>query len=659
MKLYCPECETRYEGEEHEVCPTDGSRLFQLDSASDEGDPLLNAVIDDRFRIEELLGAGGMGAVYRGIQLSVHREVAIKVLRPDLTDRELMLERFFREAKVVSELTHPNIVRLVEFGQDRERDLLYLVMELVRGVALGDLLEGNRVRTNLALEIVYQVCGALTEPHARGIVHRDMKPDNLIILPISDGTLQVKVLDFGIARALEGNTQLTKTGMICGTPSYMSPEQAQNNNIDGRTDLYSLGVILYQMITGQTPFRGDTALQVLLSHIQRPAPQLQQVMPAGTVPAPVCELVAELLSKPPEERPDSARSVRDRIDQIRINLQLSPVRLDTDDPFDAWLLPRVELNDAPPESDGLGDDGAELPVGLQAMSTGELGKPGPQTGEMEQGDTNVYERHSTEPEYIGVADTLNATPPSTNAATAESDEAKTVRGDYGGIEDRPPKDHTTSVVESAAVETIPRKPGGSPEDTLDSSRQPSTDSTTPVILGGAVVLFFTLFALAAFITYQVLGGVDDADFALVEQTESAEMSDEEPLQEDTTEAIQQAMSAASDEILEALALAFAEQEQHAAALEDSAGSDEEATGGAETTAGARGDSPAPSDPEPRPRPTPTPEPEPTPQPEPAPEPEPRPQPEAEPETLPQDSDDEETRDGRDEIRDRLDQLRRE
>ena len=342
MKLYCPECETRYEGDEYQNCPADGARLFRLDSDDDKGDPLVGKIIDDRFRIEDLIGAGGMGAVYRAVQLSVNRDVALKVLRAELADEEVALERFYREAKVVSDLSHPNIVRLVDFGRDDQHSLLYLVMEMVKGMDLGDLLKRGRLTPNLALEIIYQTCGALTEPHARGIVHRDLKPENLIIVPISDGTFQVKVLDFGIARALEGGaTQLTKTGMICGTPSYMSPEQAQNDDMDGRTDLYALGVILFEMLTGQPPFSGDTSLQVLLNHIRKPAPDLGQLIPSELVAGPICELVGDLLAKHPEHRPRSARAVRDRVDAIRRQLQLEPVRLKADatgeEAFDGWI----------------------------------------------------------------------------------------------------------------------------------------------------------------------------------------------------------------------------------------------------------------------------------------------------------------------------------
>lgn len=362
MTFYCPQCQKRYEEGEFEVCPDDGARLFKVDPSAGNA-TLLDAVIDDRFRVDELLGAGGMGAVYRGVQLSVQREVAIKVLRPDLADKEEFLSRFFREAKVVSELTHPNVVRLFEFGQDRERDLLYLVMELVRGVGLDELILRGRLESALALEIAYQICGALTEPHARGIVHRDLKPENLVILPVSDGTIQVKVLDFGIAQAVEEGTKITKTGMMCGTPSYMSPERAQDVEADSRADLYALGIILFEMLTGQLPFDGESSLKILFNHMFERPPNLAQAMPDGLIAEELSELVEDLLKKAPQERPQSARAVRDRIDEIRKTLAMDPVRLGAkkdDDAFGDWILPLVPLKDPEAQKRSAGDSDETL-----------------------------------------------------------------------------------------------------------------------------------------------------------------------------------------------------------------------------------------------------------------------------------------------------------
>ncbi len=343
MKLYCPECKETFDDVTLTSCPHDDARLFALEN--EEADPLLGAVIDQRFRIEAKLGQGGMGAVYTATQLSVGRKVAVKVLKKELIDREVALERFYRESKLTSELSHPNIVKLIDFGQDRERDLLYLVMELVSGVNMGDLLEQGRMRVPLALEIVYQACGALTEPHAQGIIHRDLKPDNMLIVPVSDGTIQVKVLDFGIARALEANTQLTATGMVCGTPAYMAPEQAQNQEIGPRTDLYALGVILYEMLCGVPPFQGQNSLQIMLQHIQMAPTPLSDYIPPSTLPDEVEELVHDMLSKTPEGRPASAIAVRTSIEKIRRLYNLDPVRIDPGTPhthlFDDFILARL------------------------------------------------------------------------------------------------------------------------------------------------------------------------------------------------------------------------------------------------------------------------------------------------------------------------------
>lgn len=351
MRLYCPQCHKKFDAVEFDTCPDDGARLFSLSEKRE--DPLLGTVLDDRFRIEALLSEGGMGAVYRATQLSVNREVALKVVRPDLEGQELFMERFFREARVIAELSHPNIVRLIDFGQDRSNELLYLVMELVRGTDMGALLERGRLDVALALDVVYQVCAGLTEPHSRGIVHRDLKPDNIILLPISDGTFQVKVLDFGIARTEEIGTQLTQTGMICGTPSYMSPEQAQNQSVDERTDLYSLGVLLFEMLTGHLPFRADSGLQVLMNHIQRPAPRLSEAYPK-LIPETVSTLVADLMEKHPDDRPRSAMVVRRRVQEIREELKLPPVFLREgtlelepgerggESLFGSWIFPGID-----------------------------------------------------------------------------------------------------------------------------------------------------------------------------------------------------------------------------------------------------------------------------------------------------------------------------
>jgi len=316
--------------------------VFSLERGKD---PMIGLVIDDRFRIEKLIGEGGMGAVYRGVQLSVNRDVAIKLLRPEMQNREIALERFFREARTISQLTHPNIVRLIDFGQDREHDLLYLVMELVAGFDLADLIAQGRMRVPLALDIAHQICGALSEPHGLGVIHRDLKPDNILVVPMADGTVQVKVLDFGIARALEQNTNITATGMVCGTPAYMAPEQAQNETLDLRADIYAMGVIFFEMLSGWPPFSGTNSLQVMIKHIQEEAPTLRDLLPGGALPASIEALTSSLLSKSRDKRPATARIVRDRIEEIQREMNLTRVPAEAGMTFaeasEAWLLPKL------------------------------------------------------------------------------------------------------------------------------------------------------------------------------------------------------------------------------------------------------------------------------------------------------------------------------
>ncbi len=509
MKLYCPECETRYEGDEYQNCPADGARLFRLDSDQDKGDPLIGTVIDDRFRIDDLIGAGGMGAVYRAVQLSVNRDVALKVLRAELADEEVALERFYREAKVVSDLSHPNIVRLVDFGRDDAHDLLYLVMEMVKGMDLGDLLYRGRLKPNLALEVVYQTCGALTEPHARGIVHRDLKPENLIIVPISDGTFQVKVLDFGIARALEGGaTQLTKTGMICGTPSYMSPEQAQNEAMDGRTDLYALGVILFEMLTGEPPFSGDTSLQVLLNHIRKPAPPLEQLIPSELVAGPICELVGELLAKDPHHRPESARAVRDRIDSIRHQLQLEPVRLkrdaDGEDAFKEWIHKPLGFVDA--DGNFSVDSQEELPA---SQTTGEAAG---------------VEIHQTEKE-LEPADT-----------TGESAQRVPVADENGASTEAPAaKKAMTAEVDAAQSEELSVASGAYATTTTEVVNEASSGGKRMLLIGGGLGLIAILCVASGVVGYLIYDDYFEQEEAIAQAADDDESSEEQATDEQAGE----------------------------------------------------------------------------------------------------------------------------
>lgn len=290
-------------------------------------DPLSGLVLDEQYRLESLLGAGGMGKVYRATQLAVGRNVAVKVLRADLTESENAHRRFSQEAQTISSLTHPNVVQLIDFGTDKTHDILYLVMEYVRGQHLASLLDGKRLDVNLALEVLYQVCGGLAEPHDRGMIHRDLKPDNVQLVAMADGTLQAKVLDFGIVRCVEHTNRLTDSGVVCGTPAYLSPEQARGQAVDPRSDLYSLGVMLYEMLTGELPFHATRGFQLMLKHIREVAPPVTDRVSDDSRLSLVEPLVESLMAKSRRDRPSGVGEVRRAIEEIRKGLEVPLHRL--------------------------------------------------------------------------------------------------------------------------------------------------------------------------------------------------------------------------------------------------------------------------------------------------------------------------------------------
>lgn len=304
MKL-CPTCQTEY-GEEVEFCPADGMKLRVR--RDEQADPLVGRALDDRWIIEEKLGEGGMGAVYKGHQRSVNRTVAIKTLRPQLVESEEFVNRFFREAQIAANIAHPNCVTILDYGEAKD-GTLYLAMEFLDGELLTDRIETGELTVKQVLEIGIQVASALSAAHDQSIVHRDLKPDNIFLLDVPGGATFVKVLDFGIAKMLDSNTQVTKTGMIFGTPEYMSPEQCRGDRIDGRSDLYALGCILYELVGGRTPFRATTPMAVLMAHVNEDVPGLPAT-DAGNIPPGLERIIMRLLEKRPENRPESAAKVR-------------------------------------------------------------------------------------------------------------------------------------------------------------------------------------------------------------------------------------------------------------------------------------------------------------------------------------------------------------
>ncbi len=268
-------------------------------------DPLLDTILADRYRIQRRVGEGGMGVVYEAEHVVLEKRVALKVLSPDLSRKKELVERFFREAKAASRIGHENIVDITDI--DRTADgIVFFAMEFLDGMDLGTLIEKEEfIPWERAKNIIVQICRALGAAHAKGIIHRDLKPENIFLIRHGDRDDFVKVVDFGIAKFTgvdEEGRKLTKTGMIFGTPDYMSPEQASGKKPDHRIDVYALGVILYEMITGKVPFEADSFMGILTKHMfEEPDPPSKK-RPDLDIPHDVEELILRAMHKDRDQR---------------------------------------------------------------------------------------------------------------------------------------------------------------------------------------------------------------------------------------------------------------------------------------------------------------------------------------------------------------------
>ena len=313
--LQCPRCGRRFSNDVL-VCPADQTPL-QADATIADllVDPLLNRVFDEKYRLNERLGGGGMGTVYRATHLLIDRPVAIKVLSQRFVGDETAQQRFRREARAAGRMQHPNAVSVTDFGATAD-GYLYIVMELLEGHTLRDvLMREGPLDIARAVSIMLQTCAAVAAAHDAGLIHRDLKPANIFIDQRPDTPAVVKVLDFGVAKfAVEEQADddyqtLTQLGALIGTPRYMSPEQCSGSGpVTTASDVYSLGIILYEMLSGAPPFNAETPLAIVFRQVSHPPPPLP-----SSVPEKLRAIVERALAKDPAKRYANAEEFRQQL----------------------------------------------------------------------------------------------------------------------------------------------------------------------------------------------------------------------------------------------------------------------------------------------------------------------------------------------------------
>ena len=275
-------------------------------------DPFVGKVIDGRYEIQARVGEGGMGVVYKARQISIDRVIALKMLNPQMATDPTWVQRFYQEAKACSRLQHPNTIRMFDFGQTTDGSgRLFMTMEFLDGMSLRDALQKGPLAPQRVVKVLIQCCASLAEAHSIGIIHRDIKPDNVFLLNMAGSPDFVKLLDFSVAKLLEGDRMKTQAGVVFGTPQYMSPEQGRGLPLDARSDLYALGILAFEMLTGNVPFHDDNPMTVIQMHLHAGVPPMPE-----TIPYPVQQVVRRALEKNAAQRYQSAGEMMQQCQQI-------------------------------------------------------------------------------------------------------------------------------------------------------------------------------------------------------------------------------------------------------------------------------------------------------------------------------------------------------
>jgi len=273
-------------------------------------DPFVGKVIDGRYEIQQRVGEGGMGVVYKARQTSIDRVIALKMLNQQMAQDPTWVQRFYNEAKACSRLQHPNTIRMFDFGQTSD-GRLFMTMEFLDGMSLRDALQKGPLAPQRVVKILIQCCASLAEAHSIGIIHRDIKPDNVFLLNMAGSPDFVKLLDFSVAKLLEGDRMKTQAGVVFGTPQYMSPEQGRGLPLDARSDLYALGILAFEMLTGMVPFHDDNPMTVIQMHLSGNIPPMPD-----SIPYSVQQIVRRALEKDAGRRYQSAGEMMQHCQQV-------------------------------------------------------------------------------------------------------------------------------------------------------------------------------------------------------------------------------------------------------------------------------------------------------------------------------------------------------